>query len=250
VIARHQSILFTVLLAASAGMGVALWNQLEHAHQRLLAGEDSAPTKAPEIAPAEQATLLVANDNDNSLITETQSLPLPQDAESRARVILGKLLDLYAASQSTHPVSGGAGSVAQVFLLPASSLAAETPVPPFPAGSLGLPCRPPGQPYKPMDEKVPCASEPKSNGHKADANGPQLAVVNLTGSFAASHPSGIEVETLTVQSICATLHANLPRVTEVRFLVDGQRRATLAGHADLTRTYLTTDAIPAAGPHP
>jgi hypothetical protein len=101
-----------------------------------------------------------------------------------------------------------------------------------------------------MDEKVPCASEPKSNGHKADANGPQLAVVNLTGSFAASHPSGIEVETLTVQSICATLHANLPRVTEVRFLVDGQRRATLAGHADLTRTYLTTDAIPAAGPHP
>jgi len=28
-------------------------------------------------------------------------------------------------------------------------------------------------------------------------------------------------------------------VTEVRFLVDGQQRPTLAGHADLTRTYLT-----------
>jgi hypothetical protein len=65
-----------------------------------------------------------------------------------------------------------------------------------------------------------------------------LAVVNLTSAFVASHPSGIEPETLTMLSICGTLHANLPRVTQVRFLVDGQPRATLAGHADLTRTYL------------
>jgi hypothetical protein len=250
VIARHQTILFAVLLAASAVMGVMLWRQLDRAHQRLLAGEDSAPTKAPEVAPAEQATLLVANDADNSLITETQSLPLPQDAESRARVILGKLLDLYAAPGAAHPIPGGAGSVAQVFLLPAPSLAAQAGVPPLPAGSLGVPCRQPGQPYKPMDEKMPCAGELKSGGLKADTNGPQLAVVNLTGSFAASHPSGIEVETLTVQSICATLHANLPRVTEVRFLVDGQPRATLAGHADLNRTYLAGDAVQAAGTRP
>lgn len=75
-------------------------------------------------------------------------------------------------------------------------------------------------------------------------------MVNLTGSFAAAHPSGLQVETLTVESICATLHANLPRVAEVRFLVDGQPRATLAGHADLTRTYLATDAVTAAGAHP
>jgi hypothetical protein len=75
-------------------------------------------------------------------------------------------------------------------------------------------------------------------------------VVNLTGAFAASHPSGLEAETLTVLSICGTLHANLPRVTQVRFLVDGQPRPTLAGHADLTRTYLATDAVPTAGAHP
>ena len=74
-----------------------------------------------------------------------------------------------------------------------------------------------------------------------------MAVVNLTGSFAASHPSGLETESLTLLSICGTLRANLPRVTEVRFLVDGQERATLAGHADLTRTYLTADAAPTAG---
>jgi hypothetical protein len=75
-------------------------------------------------------------------------------------------------------------------------------------------------------------------------------VVNLTGAFAASHPSGLETETLTVLSICATLHANLPRVTEVRFLVDGQPRATLSGHADLTRTYLAADTAPTEGSHP
>ena len=80
--------------------------------------------------------------------------------------------------------------------------------------------------------------------------GPLLAVVNLSGSFAAGHPSGIETEMLTVLSICGTLHANLPRVTEVRFLVDGQPRSTLAGHADLTRTYLTGDAPASQGAQP
>ena len=56
-----------------------------------------------------------------------------------------------------------------------------------------------------------------------------MAVVNLTSNFAASHPSGLQTETLTLDSMCATLRANLPQVAEVRFLVDGQVRATLAG---------------------
>lgn len=84
-------------------------------------------------------------------------------------------------------------------------------------------------------------------GAKNHENGDQMAVVNLTSKFAAEHPSGLETETLTVLSICGTLRANLPHVTEVRFLVDGQQRPNLAGHADLTRTYLTADAAPAAG---
>ena len=72
----------------------------------------------------------------------------------------------------------------------------------------------------------------------------------LTSNFAASHPSGLETETLTVLSICGTIHANLPNVTEVRFLVDGQQRPSLAGHADLTRTYLVADAETAEAAHP
>jgi hypothetical protein len=85
--------------------------------------------------------------------------------------------------------------------------------------------------------------EPESGKGK----GGQLAVVNLAGAFADGHPSGILTESLTVESICGTLHANLPQIAEVRFLVDGEPRATLAGHADLTRTYLTGDLV-TAGP--
>jgi hypothetical protein len=69
----------------------------------------------------------------------------------------------------------------------------------------------------------------------------ELAVVNLRGSFINNHPSGVLVEALTVQSIIGTLHAALPQITSIRFLVDGQPHDTLAGHADLLRTYPATD---------
>jgi hypothetical protein len=225
VIPRHQTVLFFLLLAASLVMGVLLWQLLNHAHQRRLRVEETTPTQAPQVAAAEQATLLVANDYDDSLSTRVLSLPLPQDQGARARAILGKLLDLYAGSDATHPVAGGANSIAQVFLMP---------VPPSAPASA-----------------APEAANPGATGTQADSQkGPELAVVNLTGAFAASHPSGIETESLTVLSICATLHANLPRVTQVRFLVEGQQHETLAGHADLTRTYLTTEAVPAEGATP
>ena len=236
-IPRYQTILFIVLLAASVAMGVILWHLRERAHQRLLYGQDSAPTQAPEVAPAEQATLLVANDQDNSLLAQDQSLPLPQDPGSRARVILGKLLDLYAAPDATHPVPGGANAIAQGCLLPV----------PNPSQKTDSPSHAPASAHPPPGERNatnPAASAPGSQARIQEPTGPELAVVNLTGSFVANHPSGLETENLTIQSICATLHANLPRVTQVRFLVDGEPRATLAGHADLTRDYLAADAVP------
>lgn len=81
---------------------------------------------------------------------------------------------------------------------------------------------------------------PTSKQARAD----QLAVVNLNGEFAAHHPSGIEVETLTLLSMLGTLHANMPQIAQVKFLVDGHQKDTLAGHADLTRTYLTGVDVP------
>lgn len=207
-IPRYQKVLFFVLLAAALAMGGILWHLRQRAHQRMLAGEDSAPTQAPAVAPTEQATLLVANDLDGSLVTEAQALPLPADPGQRARLILGRLLDLYAQPDAAHPVTGGATGIAQVFLMPAP------------------------------DAK---------DSQDADA---QMAVVNLTAAFAATHPSGLESETLTIMSICGTLHANFPHVSEVRFLVNGEQRPNLAGHADLTRTYLTADAAPDSGGTP
>jgi hypothetical protein len=78
-------------------------------------------------------------------------------------------------------------------------------------------------------------------GQDPTGGGGQIAVVDLSGALATAQPSGIEPETLTLLSMMATLHANLPAVTQVHFLVDGQPRETLAGHADLTRTYLASE---------
>jgi hypothetical protein len=208
-IPRYQRIVFFVLLLVSIAMAVVLVRLREKAHERLLKGEDLAPTTAPVVAPAEAATLLVANDLDGTLLPEQQSLPLPQDPEARGRALLLKLLEIYGGPDAAHPVPFVARAVQQVFLLP-----------------------------------VPEAA--KSRGAGDALLGGQLAVVNLSGSFADGHPAGIEAETLTVLSICGTLHANLPQISEVRFLVDGKPRATLAGHADLTRTYLTTESVSGA----
>lgn len=218
VIPRYQIVLFAILLAASAAMGAELWHLRQRAHQRLLAGEVTTPTKAPEVAPEVQATLMVASDADGSLTPQILSLPLPANPNERARAILGKLLDIYAAPGANHQVPGGAASILQVFLLPAA--------------------------------KASAPKSPAPSGFGTSDSGPELAVVNLASAFANDHPSGLETETLTLLSICDTLHANLPRVAEVRFLVDGQPRATLSGHADLTRTYVPTEAAPAVATQP
>ena len=242
-IPRYQTILFALLVLASIGMGVFLWQMRDRAHKRMLAGEDSTPTAAPAVAAVQQATLYVASDADNALTAQQLTLPLPSSPGPRARAILGKLLDLYAAPNAPHPVPGGAPAVAQVFLLPipggSSQNTASSPAPsqavPSPASTLAL-IRGSVAGSAAQGSSVPTSSQPTVSGQNA---GPQLALVNLTGAFANAHPSGLETESLTVLSICATLHANFPAVTEVRFLVDGVARPTLAGHADLTRTYLT-----------
>jgi hypothetical protein len=205
-IPRYQKIVFVVLLVVSIAMGAVLVRLRERAHDRLLKGEDLAPTVAPEVAPEVQATLMVANDADDTLVAEAQSLPLPKDAEARARALVEKLLGMYAGAGAMHPVPGVPRAVLQVFLLPV----------------------------------------PQETKGRVDGRGDgQLAVVDLAGAFADGHPSGILTETLTVESICGTLHANLTQIAQVRFLVDGKPRATLAGHADLTRTYLTGETASA-----
>ncbi len=96
----------------------------------------------------------------------------------------------------------------------------------------------PLKPGSAVDEVFLLTPSPPTAGNSTTG---LLAVVNLRSAFADTHPSGIAVETLTLLSIVGTLHANFPDIAQISFLIDGQSRDTLAGHADLTRTYPAAD---------
>jgi hypothetical protein len=203
-IPRYQRVLFWVLLVGSVAMAVVLIRLRERAADRIAGSYDSAEVAAPQNpAPAETVTLFEANDADDTVAPVTRQLALPKETGARARVLLRQLFADYAAPASKHPLTAGPG-VEEVFFMPA-----------------------------------PANGKPSSF---AVNSGAQTAIVNLTSAFAENHPSGIESETLTLLSIIGTLHENFPAVEQVRFLVDGQPRETLAGHADLTRTYLAADS--------
>jgi hypothetical protein len=66
---------------------------------------------------------------------------------------------------------------------------------------------------------------------------PGLAVIDTNAAFADGHRSGVLVEELTVASLVETVAANIPGINQVRILVDGNARDSLAGHADLSEFY-------------
>ena len=70
-------------------------------------------------------------------------------------------------------------------------------------------------------------------------DGGRTAVVNVNSAFADEHRSGVLVEELTMASLARTLGANLAGLQQVKVIVDGRERETLAGHADLTDFYPT-----------
>lgn len=203
-ISRTQRILFWILLVSSVAMSAVLLRMRERAHDHLLDAGRALPLNPPAETPAQNVTMIIANDADGSLTPAQQQLALPLDQNARARLILQHLILDYARTGSFHPIAMNNG-VNQIFFMP---LMPQKDAPP------------PGT----------------------------MAIVDLSASFTAAHPSGIEPETLTLLSLIGTLHANFPQVTQVRFLVDGQQRETLAGHADLTRVYLAEDALGAKHP--
>ena len=62
-------------------------------------------------------------------------------------------------------------------------------------------------------------------------------LVDTTAPFADGHPSGVLLEEMTITSLIETLTANVPGISRVKFLVEGNERETLAGHADLMSVY-------------
>jgi len=65
----------------------------------------------------------------------------------------------------------------------------------------------------------------------------KLAVVDLNQALADGHRSGVMVEDFTVISLIDTLATNLPQVEQVKILINGKERETLAGHADIRSIY-------------
>ena len=217
-IPRYQRILYWILVGGILLMLFLLVYGCERKQSRIAAMRDESRIAAPTDLPDEQVSIAQANDADGTITLNDINMPLPEDSALRARVILDRMFSDFALSNSTHPLPGGS-VVTDVFLLP-------------------LPLTNPSPDSD--DKKSTEQASPYGHVHMTDA---QLAVVNLTKAFADAHPSGVEPEDLTLRAIIATLHANLPHVEEVRFLVDGQTRETLNGHADLTRPYAVTDPV-------
>ena len=211
-IPRYLRAIYWGLVTFIVAMVLILIFSHQRDHARILAMRDQSPIAAPTDIPNEQASIAMPNDADGSVTLDHISLALPAEPSLRARVLVARVLSDLALPASTHPVPSGP-AVTDVFFLP-------------------LPLRNPAA----------AADQPDQPDQLAvDAQGIQLAVVNLTKSFADAHPSGIESEDLTLRAILATLHANFPEIAQVRFLVEGQTRDTLAGHADLTQPYAVSD---------
>jgi hypothetical protein len=80
------------------------------------------------------------------------------------------------------------------------------------------------------------------------------AIADFSEALATSTPSGIASEQLAVDSMARTLEANVPQVKRLKILIHGQEVETLAGHVDLTGTFIVnagmgqTPTTPAAAP--
>lgn len=224
VLSRHQRYLFWALAAGILTALAFLLYGCRQAEKRLAAPEDETPIAAPTSTGQETVPLYLASDADDVIRVEDRPIALPAEPSTRARVLLEQLLSTYALPGSAHPLPSGQ-AIDDVFLL---TLPLSTPATSDDARRAARGIAPPLTPLT------------------GDTG--QLAVVNLHGSFADNHPSGVEVESLTLNSIIGTLHADLPSVTQIRFLVDGRERDTLAGHADLTRLYPAIDPTTAQAP--
>jgi hypothetical protein len=231
-IQRHQRIVFWCLVACIVGMALLLWTERQRGRDRIQALGDSTLLDAPA-ADTETVTLDLANDADGSIAPAARQIALPSDANARARALVDHLIAEYALPGSAHPLPPGS-AVDEVFLLP-------LPVIGYTTDSTEAASSP--------TKTVPVApTDP--NALQPQVVGGQLAVIDLRSTFVNQHPSGVEVESLTLRSILGTLHANLPQIEQVRFLVDGQPRETLAGHADLLKTYPAGETIVVERPNP
>ena len=76
------------------------------------------------------------------------------------------------------------------------------------------------------------------------------AIADFSEALATSIPSGIVSEQLAVNSITRTLEANVQQVQRLKILIHGQEVETLAGHLDLTGTFVVNTNVAQEPPNP
>ena len=204
-IPRYQRVMFWILSGAILVMALVLLRGCEQTREKLTRHRDETPLAAPVATPSETVQLALASDIDGSITLAEREIALPAEKSARAHALLARLIAEYSYKNSAHPIESGP-AVDDVFLV-----------------------------NLPLHSNSPAESNDFSSESHALTG--QMAVVNLHGTFADHHASGIEPETLTIDSIIGTLYANFPHIEQVRFLVDGHPRDTLNGHADLLRSY-------------
>ena len=69
------------------------------------------------------------------------------------------------------------------------------------------------------------------------------AIADFSEALATSIPSGIVSEQLAIDSLARTLEANVPQIQRLKILIHGQEVETLAGHVDLTGTFLVNSNL-------
>jgi hypothetical protein len=65
-------------------------------------------------------------------------------------------------------------------------------------------------------------------------------IADFSEAMASSIPSGIESEQRAVDSMTRTLAPNVPQITRLKILIHGQEVETLAGHLDLTGSFVVS----------
>ncbi len=206
-IPRYQLIAFRILFGGSLLMALLLVRGCVVTHQRLIAQRDLSPIPAPTDIPNETVSVALANDADGSITLDQEQMALPPSGPLRASALLEQTMAHYALPSTLHPLPSGR-AISDVYFVQ-------------------LPLGNPASTDKPV--------------RNAETSHGQMAVIDLKGTFASAHPSGIEAEDLTLRSLIGTLHANFPEIDRVQFLVDGRSSETLAGHADLLHPYPALD---------
>jgi hypothetical protein len=90
-----------------------------------------------------------------------------------------------------------------------------------------------------LEKPSPHPLAPGSGVNRVYLVNQKLAVVDLNQALVDGHRSGIMVEDFTLMSFIETLSANMPQIEQVKILVNGKERRTIAGHTDLLSTYST-----------